>query len=274
MTNLRNYSSLLFISLIIASSLTIEALDITKILQKYPDFSSFSQKLTETKLADQINSRQTITVLALDNAAVSAIAGKPSAAVKAILSTHIVLDYFDEQKLLTAVNAQQTKLTTLYQTTGAAGNGQGFLKVGDVGEGEIAFGSAVNGAPLNANLVKTVMTEPYNISIIQVSEAIVAPGIGAGSPQSSPSSSSSTASPTSTPESEAPVASRKTKSPASSPVEAESPEEAEITAIGDAPASAPAAADDAAAADHSGSSSRVTLGFVWATVMGLGAIAF
>lgn len=270
MTNLRNYSSLLFISLIIASSLTIEALDITKILQKYPDFSSFSQKLTETKLADQINSRQTITVLALDNAAVSAIAGKPSAAVKAILSTHIVLDYFDEQKLLTAVNAQQTKLTTLYQTTGAAGNGQGFLKVGDVGEGEIAFGSAVNGAPLNANLVKTVMTEPYNISIIQVSEAIVAPGIGAGSPQSSPSSSS----PTSTPESEAPVASRKTKSPASSPVEAESPEEAEITAIGDAPASAPAAADDAAAADHSGSSSRVTLGFVWATVMGLGAIAF
>nr|GEX64264.1 retrotransposon protein, putative, Ty1-copia subclass [Tanacetum cinerariifolium] len=62
--------------------------------------SEYNNYLSQTKLDDEINSRDTITVLVLNNGAVSALAAKhPLAVVKNVLSLHILLDYYDNKKL-------------------------------------------------------------------------------------------------------------------------------------------------------------------------------
>lgn len=178
-------SSLLCLVVVLACSSAIHAFDITQMLGQNPEFSTFNKYLTETKLADQINSRNTVTVLAVEDFAMHAIASKSPEAIKAIISTHVILDFFDEKKLMEA-QASSQQLTTLFQASGLAVNQQGFLKVALVGEGEIAFGSAVAGAPVDAaELVKTVTSEPYNISVLQVTKPIVAPGVDSATPQPS-----------------------------------------------------------------------------------------
>ena len=178
-------SSLLCLALFLACSSAIRAFDITQLLGQYPEFSTFNKYLTETKLADQINSRNTITVLAVEDSAMHSIAAKSPEAIKAIIGTHVILDFFDEKKLMEA-QASSQQLTTLFQASGLAVNQQGFLKVALVGEGEIAFGSAASDAPADATeLVRTVTSEPYNISILQVTKPILAPGVDSPTPASS-----------------------------------------------------------------------------------------
>ncbi|KAE9599436.1 hypothetical protein Lal_00039536 [Lupinus albus] len=247
-------SSLLYLSLFLTFSCAIHAFDITKLLKKYPEFSTFNNYLTQTNLADQINKRNTITILAVDDGTASSISGKPEATIKAIISTHVILDYFDEKKLTEAIGSAD-ELTTLYQSSGLAVNRQGFIKVALVGEGNIGFGSAVKGAPVDVELERTITTQPYNISIIKVSKLIVFPGADkvqtakAGAPVSSQSA-------------ETPAPSRKVKAPSPSRDDesvAESPEGAGVPdseasgQISEAPA--PAGADNAADAQASSSSS-------------------
>ena len=174
-------SSILCLALFLAISSSIRALDITKLLGQHPEFAAFGKYLTETKLIDEINKRNTITILAVNDAGVSALSGKSQQAIKAILSTHVILDYFDEKKLVEAQGSGQL-LTTLYQSSGLAVNQQGFIKVALVGEGEIAFGSAVKDAPADVNLMRTVVSQPYNISIFQVTKFITIPGVDSQTP--------------------------------------------------------------------------------------------
>ncbi|KAL0553261.1 hypothetical protein IC582_007150 [Cucumis melo] len=231
------------------------AFNITKLLSQFPDFTNFNDLLTQTKLADDINNRKTITILAVDNGAISGISGKPLDVVKRILSVHVILDYYDVQKLGKLSSDNTTVLTTLYQTSGAATNQQGFLKVTLINEGEVAFESAVKGATADSKLVKSVASQPYNISVLQITSPIQVPGIDAKPTNSTtappPSKSSSPAgSPKEAPvpSAETPVAkspkaakSPKSDAPVSSPPkpEADSPD----AAGGDADASAPGPSD-------------------------------
>ncbi|CAL0323115.1 unnamed protein product [Lupinus luteus] len=250
-------SSLLYLSLFLTFSCAIHAFDITKLLNKYPELSTFNNYLTQTNLADQINTRNTITILAVDNGAASSISGKSQATIKAIISTHVVLDYFDEKKLTEAIGSGE-ELTTLYQSSGLAVNRQGFIKVALVGEGNIGFGSAVKGATVDAELERTVTTQPYNISIIKVSKLIVFPGAD------NVKTAKATA-PVSSQSSEAPAPSRKVKAPSPSRDEivADSPEGADVPdseasgQISEAPG--PAGAADAA---DSSSSLSVQIGLI------------
>ncbi|KAG6407457.1 hypothetical protein SASPL_130448 [Salvia splendens] len=75
--------------------------NITRILEKDPDFSTFNHYLTVTQLAPEINRRETITVCAVDNAAMSDLLSKHLSlgAIKNVLSLHVLLDYFDAKKL-------------------------------------------------------------------------------------------------------------------------------------------------------------------------------
>lgn len=230
-------SSLLCLALVLAvSSAVVHAFDITKLLGQSPEFATFNKYLTETKLVDQINKRNTITVLAVDDAGLGAISGKSPEAIKAILSTHVILDYFDEKKLMEAQGSKQI-LTTLYQASGLAVNQQGFLKVALVGEGEIAFGSAVNGAPIDAELVKTVTSQPYNVSILQVSKAIVFPGVDSAQNGKAPVSSSQTTAKAPVPPTQGAKAPAKA-TPAPSSEEVEAPNSESVT---ESPAEAPEA---------------------------------
>ncbi|KAM1224746.1 hypothetical protein ACFX2G_044547 [Malus domestica] len=171
------------------------AFDIVKLLEKQSELSSFTNYLKETKLGDEINKRSTITVLAVDNGGMSSISGKSQDVIKKILSAHVVLDYFDQKKLTgLAGSSKESTLTTMLQSSGQAKDQQGFIIVGK-SDGEIAFGSAVKGGKLNAKLVKAVVSQPYNISVLQISNAIEIPDISAASrPAGSPKSSASPAS--------------------------------------------------------------------------------
>ncbi|XP_038898899.1 fasciclin-like arabinogalactan protein 14 [Benincasa hispida] len=221
------------------------AFNITKLLSQFPDFTNFNDLLTQTKLADQINSRETITVLALDNGAISSLSGKPVDVVKRILSVHVILDYYDVQKLGKLSNDNTTVLTTLFQASGAATNQQGFIKVKSINEGEAAFGSAVKRAPTYSKLVKSVASQPYNISVLQITSPIQVPGIDSKATNSTPPPPSpASSSPVESPK-EAPAPSAETPSKADAPA-AETPK-----AVADAPSSSPptAEADSPKAAD-------------------------
>ncbi|KAF8379347.1 hypothetical protein HHK36_028781 [Tetracentron sinense] len=171
-----------FLLLLIVLSLSLfttrsTAHNITAILSGFSDYSLFNSYLTQTKLADEINSRQTITCLVLNNAAMSALAAKhPLSVIKNALSLHVLLDYYDGQKLH-EISKGTTLTTTLYQTTGNAPGNLGFVNITDLKGGKVGFGSAAPGSKLDSSYTKSVKQIPYNISVLEISAPIIAPGI-------------------------------------------------------------------------------------------------
>ncbi|OVA18995.1 FAS1 domain [Macleaya cordata] len=230
-------SSLLFVSLFLLIS-SSTAFNITKLLAFYdPEYSTFNGYLTETQLAADINKRQTITVLAVPNSAMSQLSGKSKDVIRDVISLHVVLDYFDLPKLQ-KLSKKTALLTTLFQSSGIADGQQGFLNVTELSSGQFAFGSAVKGSSLNANLVKSVAAQPYNISVLQVSSLIIPTGIGNSPPSPPPPPSAAPAhSPSVAP---APSKSKKAPTPSPSKAPVASPPKS---------AKAPAPSSDAPAAD-------------------------
>ncbi|GAB2285831.1 hypothetical protein Dimus_020271 [Dionaea muscipula] len=269
------------------------AFNITRLLNQHPDFSNFNDLLTQTGVAAAINSRRTITVLVVDNGSMGAVSEKPQTTIRNILATHVILDYYDRTKL-GELSKKSTLLTTLFQTTGIAGRMQGFLNITRLSTGEVVVGSAVNGADRNSKLMAVVAAQPYNISVIQISQAIIAPGIdqsGAINFSSSPPPKMAEAPAAATPpsaESETP-----TDAPAETPVAdaplapnqaAEAPAEAAASASSPAPAPAPAEETDAdhdaaetspkVAADSSAGRRMTSCTLAGGAVIGLFAAAF
>ncbi|URE39532.1 fasciclin-like arabinogalactan protein [Musa troglodytarum] len=83
---------LAFLLLLVTSA---AAFDVKEILDPLPNFSAFTKYLTDLKLVDVINSRQTVTVLVVDNTAISPISSLPADKTKTAISAHILLDYYD-----------------------------------------------------------------------------------------------------------------------------------------------------------------------------------
>ncbi|XP_057807432.1 fasciclin-like arabinogalactan protein 10 [Salvia miltiorrhiza] len=165
-------ASLLSLAVIALLSAAAAATNITEILSAFPEYSEFNALLTKTKLADEINSREPVTVCALPNGALSAVTGKyPLAVVKNVLALHVLLDYFDGPKLH-KISDGSVLSTTLYQTTGNAAAQLGFVNITDVKGGKVAFGSGVPGSPLDSTFTKSVKQFPYNLSVIELSKAI------------------------------------------------------------------------------------------------------
>ncbi|KAL6290088.1 hypothetical protein ACE6H2_007598 [Prunus campanulata] len=171
-------SRALFLLSFLALTATISsAHNITEILSAFPDYSQYNSFLTQTRLADEINTRQTITILVLNNAAISALAAKhPLSVVKNALSLHVLLDYYDPTKLH-QISKGSTLSTTLYQTTGHAPGNLGFVNITDLQGGKVGFGSAAPGSKLDSSYTKSVKQIPYNISILEINAPIIAPGI-------------------------------------------------------------------------------------------------
>ncbi|XP_020218957.1 fasciclin-like arabinogalactan protein 10 [Cajanus cajan] len=179
-----NLLPVLLLLLSLSAAVSVSAHNITDILAADPDYSQFNDFLSQTGLADEINTRQTITVLVLNNAAFSAAAGShPLSVVKNLLSLHILLDYFDNTKLHQITNGT-TLSTTLYQTTGTAHGNVGSVNITDLKGGKVGFGSAAPGSKLDSTYTKSVKQIPYNISVIEISAPIIAPGILTAPPPS------------------------------------------------------------------------------------------
>lgn len=157
--------------LVLLSSTGAHAHNITRILAKHPEFSTFNHYLTLTHLASDINRRLTITVLAVDNAAMSSLLSKHLSlyTIKNVLSLHILVDYFGSKKLHQITNG--TALTaTIFQATGTAPGSTGYLNITDLKGGKVGFGAENNGGSLDAVYVKSVDEIPYNISVLQISQ--------------------------------------------------------------------------------------------------------
>ncbi|KAL4324043.1 hypothetical protein GQ457_11G012400 [Hibiscus cannabinus] len=160
--------------------------NITRLLAKHPSLSTFNHYLTLTHLAQEINRRTTITVLALDNAAMSSLLSKnPSIyTMKNILSLHVLLDYFGAKKLHQITNGTALA-ATMFQATGVAPGVSGFVNITDFKGGKVGFGAEDNGGSLDSLFVKSVEELPYNISVIQISKAL--PSAVAEAPTPGPS---------------------------------------------------------------------------------------
>lgn len=223
------------------------AFNITRILGEFSDFSTFNDLLSQNKLADEINRRQTITVLAVDNGAVGAISSLPSDVQRKVLAVHVVLDYYDTAKL-GAMKNRSAVLTTLFQSTGQATNRMGFLNYTRRADGVMVFGSAEPSAPVTSQMVKSIASRPYNISVLQVSSAIVPPSIGStdnSKPGAPPPAPAKAATPAPAP-APTPPKSRKAAPPPNPKAPAPAPSD---DASADAPADAPAPAADSPMAD-------------------------
>ncbi|KAJ6776025.1 FASCICLIN-LIKE ARABINOGALACTAN PROTEIN [Salix koriyanagi] len=160
--------------------------NITKILGQHPSLSTFNHYLTLTHLAGEINRRTTITVCAVDNAAMSEMLSKnPSiTTIKNILSLHVLLDYFGAKKLH-QIRDGSALSATMFQATGSAPGSTGFVNITDVKGGKVAFGPKDNGGNLDVFYVKSVEEIPYNISVIQISKLF--PSDVAAAPTPAPS---------------------------------------------------------------------------------------
>ncbi|CAD6251016.1 unnamed protein product [Miscanthus lutarioriparius] len=214
------------------------AFNVTRLLGEFSDFTTFNNLLSQTKLAEDINRRQTITVLAVDNSAAGGISSLPSDVQRKVLSMHVVLDYYDTAKL-GAIKNHSALLTTMFQSSGQATDRMGFLNFTKRSDGVMVFGSAQPGAQMTSHMVKSVASRPYNISVLQVSAPIVPPGVG-GSADSGKATAPAPA----------PAPATKGKKGAPPPKDEEAPAPAPSDdASTDAPADAPGPAADGPTAD-------------------------
>uniref|UniRef100_M8C2J2 Uncharacterized protein n=1 Tax=Aegilops tauschii TaxID=37682 RepID=M8C2J2_AEGTA len=78
---------------------TASAFDVTKILSSFPEYSAFSSLLTQTGLARAINEHPIVTILAVNNTALSnelqGLPRLPLPALADLLALHAVLDFLD-----------------------------------------------------------------------------------------------------------------------------------------------------------------------------------
>lgn len=241
---------LVLVAAVLLLGSTASAFNITILLSRYPGFEQFNELLSRTHLAEDINSRRTITVLGLPNDRLATIMQMTEDVQKSILSLHVILDYYDMIKLNKLALGTKTIATTLYQSSGVANDQQGFIDIIHRRDGTFVFGSAMPNAPLVSMLVNSVAAQPFNISVLSVSQPIIAPGMdGSWSDPAvpappkalAPAPKANAAPP---PVVEEPAAAEEPAVDESAPAPAPSPS-------GGSPSSAPAPADeDAPAADE------------------------
>ncbi|KAK1424016.1 hypothetical protein QVD17_19327 [Tagetes erecta] len=166
----------LILLIITLSTTTTNAHNITQILQKTPEFSTFNHYLTLTHLAGEINRRQTITVCAVDNAAMSTLISKHLSlqTIKNVLSLHVFADYYGSKKLH-QITKGSTSTATMYQATGEAPGTTGFVNITDGKGGKVHFTPEDNPSQTDVVYVKSILEMPYNISVIQISEILNSP---------------------------------------------------------------------------------------------------
>lgn len=228
-------------------STTASAFNITLLLARYPGFEMFNSLLSRTQLAPQINTLSTVTVLGLPNDRFSTLTQMTEEDQRRILSLHILLDYFDMPKLIKIPQASKAgPIATLFQSSGVAGDMQGFVDIIHRRDGSISFGSSAQGAPFISNLVAAVAARPYNISVLSVSQPIIAPGMegfwGGDIVVTQP--------PPPAVEAPAPVEKPSPPPAAEEPVADEPKAEASAPSPAPSPAPAPAPAGDASDADE------------------------
>ncbi|KAH7533501.1 fasciclin-like arabinogalactan protein 2 [Ziziphus jujuba] len=147
--------------------------NITRILAKYPEFSTFNHYLSLTHLAGDINRRLTITVLAVDNAGMAPLLTKklPLYTIRNVLSLHVLVDYFGAKKLHQISNGT-TLTASMFQSSGSASGTAGYVNITNLKGGKVGFGVEDGDGKLSSHFVKSLKEIPYNISVMQISQVL------------------------------------------------------------------------------------------------------
>uniref|UniRef100_A0A0E0LYS8 FAS1 domain-containing protein n=1 Tax=Oryza punctata TaxID=4537 RepID=A0A0E0LYS8_ORYPU len=155
-----------------AAAVEGKSYNITKILAAHPEFSKFNEMLSKTRLAYDINRRQTITVLAVDNSAMASLDHFTLPTIRHILSLHILVDYYGSKKLH-ALSHGATASSSMFQATGSAPGTTGYVNITSHKGGKIDFISEdADESAKPSRYVKSVKEIPYDISVLQVSSVL------------------------------------------------------------------------------------------------------
>ncbi|CAD6219834.1 unnamed protein product [Miscanthus lutarioriparius] len=145
--------------------------NITKILAPYKEYSKFNEMLSKTRLAYDINRRQTITVLAVDNSAMSALDHYSLQTIRHILSLHVLVDYYGDKKLKKLAHGS-TASSSMFQATGSASGMSGYVNITRK-DGKVSFMTEdADDTAKPSRYVKSVKEYPYDIAVLQVSSII------------------------------------------------------------------------------------------------------
>ncbi|XP_006660446.1 fasciclin-like arabinogalactan protein 2 [Oryza brachyantha] len=157
---------------VMAAAVEGKSYNITKILAAHPEFSKFNDMLSKTRLAYDINRRQTITVLAVDNSAMASLDHFTLPTIRHILSLHILVDYYGAKKLH-ALSHGATASSSMFQATGSAPGTTGYVNITSHKGGKIDFISEdADESAKPSRFVKSVKEIPYDISVLQVSSVL------------------------------------------------------------------------------------------------------
>ncbi|KAL9253793.1 Fasciclin-like arabinogalactan protein 2-like protein [Drosera capensis] len=178
----------LVMSLTLIVTQSAQAFNITQILDKHPEFSTFNHYLTVTHLASEINRRDTITVLAVDNSAMSSLLSKslPLYTLRNVLSLHILVDYFGSKKLHQLTDGS-VLTASVFQSTGSAPGTSGYVNITDLSGGKVGFRTEddTDKSITSSQYVKSIAEIPYSISVIQISSIINSESAEAPTPEPS-----------------------------------------------------------------------------------------
>jgi len=145
--------------------------NITKLLAPYKQYSRFNEMLSRTRLAYDINRRQTITVLAVDNAAMSALDHYSLQTIRHILSLHVLVDYYGDKKLKKLAHGS-TASSSMYQATGAASGMSGYVNITRK-DGKVSFTTDDADATAKpTRYIRSIKEYPYDIAVLEVSSII------------------------------------------------------------------------------------------------------
>lgn len=145
--------------------------NITKILAPYKEYSKFNDMLSKTRLAYDINRRQTITVLAVDNSAMSALDHYSLQTIRHILELHVLVDYYGDKKLKKLAHGS-TASSSMFQATGSASGMSGYVNITRK-DGKVSFMTEdADDTAKPSRYVKSVKEFPYDIAVLQVSSII------------------------------------------------------------------------------------------------------
>ncbi|GJN29004.1 hypothetical protein PR202_gb17189 [Eleusine coracana subsp. coracana] len=240
--------------------------NITGILAAHPEFAAFSAVLSSTGAAAEIDRRNTVTVLAVDDAAMAAARGLRPEDLKRVIYLHVLLDYFDDAKL-SSLQAGFAQAASLFQASGHAAGADGIVNITARQGGRVAFTAAAAASGVTF-YEKSVQKSPYDISVLQVNALISSPAPApAPAPASRSSSSQGSTTPAKAPATPAPAAPATPKATPSAPAPLEAPATTPIPRRRPAPepesATAPspdadADADDTPPADQKNSGARGT----------------
>ncbi|CAL4912356.1 unnamed protein product [Urochloa decumbens] len=178
MATRRFAAAALLLACLLVASPAVRARNITAILDGYKEYKLYNKYLSETKVCDEINSRQStsMSILVLSNDAMTTLAkdaGDSLPAIKNALRLHSVLDYYDRKKVK---KYGDESAATLYQATGDAAAATGNVKVVDQEDKNYGFSAATPGARI-CTVTKEVETHPFKFAILEVTAPIEFDGL-------------------------------------------------------------------------------------------------